>query len=559
MIDTAPPSPRVSRAERRAIIGIVLLAAAVRLWDLPRLELSHFDEGVYAYWGQKALGPPWPWQYPYRELYSPPLFPTLVGWSYVVVARSGPSAVLPSALLGVATVAVVWWLGRRLFGPAAGLVAAALLALDDLHITYSRAALVDVSLTFFAMLAILCFCRVMRNGSWAWTVGAGLATGLAWNTKYNGFLPVVVGALAVVVVALHTRAWQRVPGRLGRVALSGLIAAVCYLPWFLHVDASLAGGYGDLVTHQAGYLKGLGGWLHGASHQLASWHVFRFWGTGLVAVGLAAGAVLALVQRRVRLAVLSVVLLVIGLVLGFDYVYLAGAVAWVVEGWRTRSGPAWIPAAWVVVLAVLVPLYTPYTRLVVPLVPVVLLACADLGVRHARRLWGRDGAEPVSRSMGWIGGCLAGAVLLFVAGRQGVHMDLPALWRAATDRGGYARAGQWIATHTPRDAVVRYYAQPPVAFYTPRQLEPVQTPEQLWRPARGPAYLVAGPEPHTHPGAPLVTVPHRPSVPTVLDHLGPWRFWDYLHGRWPRFGWLRIYRVPMRTDAGERAPLTGRG
>ncbi len=45
---------------------------------------------------------------------------------------------LPSPLIGIATIALTYFVGRRLFGPSAGIVAAVLLALNPWHIQLSR-------------------------------------------------------------------------------------------------------------------------------------------------------------------------------------------------------------------------------------------------------------------------------------------------------------------------------------------------------------------------------------------------------------------------------------
>ena len=558
MPHSGPEIPRVSAREKLAIVAVVLIAAGVRLWDLPRLELSHFDEGVYAYWGQEALG--LPWQYPYRELYSPPLFPKLVGLSYLIVGRSGPAAVLPSALLGVATVAALWWLGRRVFSPTVGLLGALLLALSDLHITYSRAALVDVSLTFLLVLAVLCFCEMLRSGSWVWTVGAGLATGLAWNTKYNGFLPVVAAVMTVAWAVLRTRGLKRDGAVPERVAVAAVIALACYVPWFLHVDAALKDGYSQLLAHQAGYIGGLGAWRPGAAHQLRCWHVFRLWGTALVSVGLLAGAGVALVRRRVFLASVAVLLAAIAAGIGLDYIWLAAAVAWMWEARRDRTEPGRLLAVWTGLLIVLTPMYTPYTRLAVPLVPMMALLAAAFAVRQVQGLLERDPDDVPPDARAWLLGAVAGGLLLFVASGQVMRLNFPGLWQAALERGGYADAGRWADQHTPTDAVVRYHAQPTVAFYTPRQLEPTTDTDLLASVPPRPTYLVVDFLIDSHPtaraslaraGAPVATIPNRPALPALLDHLGPARFWWYLDGRMPQFQQIRIYRI------GKQRPPNG--
>src|SRR6478752_9525780 len=56
---------------------------------------------------------------------------------------------------GVATIAIVFEIGRRLRGPAAGLIAAAILATMPLHISESRSLTTDVPVAMFTALALL--------------------------------------------------------------------------------------------------------------------------------------------------------------------------------------------------------------------------------------------------------------------------------------------------------------------------------------------------------------------------------------------------------------------
>ena len=60
-----------------------------------------------------------------------------------------------SVALGVATVCLVYELGRLLYGRRAGLVAALLLAVMPYHVVVSRQVLLDGPMTFFATLTLL--------------------------------------------------------------------------------------------------------------------------------------------------------------------------------------------------------------------------------------------------------------------------------------------------------------------------------------------------------------------------------------------------------------------
>jgi hypothetical protein len=185
---------------------IVALAATVRLWRLTHLELSHWDEGAYtlgAEWlasgGQagKAMSP----------YYAPPLFPVAVAGSFLVFGVSAPMAVLVSALFGAAGVAAQYALVRRVWGPAAGLAAALLLATCDYHIIYSRMALTDSTFSFFVLVALAASVRALATGTRrAWAV-VGVTAGLAQNTKYHGLavLAVVTVYSALAGIARHRR------------------------------------------------------------------------------------------------------------------------------------------------------------------------------------------------------------------------------------------------------------------------------------------------------------------------------------------------------------------
>lgn len=59
-----------------------------------------------------------------------------------------------AALLGIATVALTFSIGKRLYGPAVGLVAAAALAVSGWHAVYSTQALAESDSLFLAAPAL---------------------------------------------------------------------------------------------------------------------------------------------------------------------------------------------------------------------------------------------------------------------------------------------------------------------------------------------------------------------------------------------------------------------
>ena len=76
----------------------------------------------------------------------PTLVPYLIapfqGWEDAPSFLAGRIVVL---VLGVAAVAATWWLGRRAYGALAGIVAAAIAAVETVLVSYSRAAVTDAA------------------------------------------------------------------------------------------------------------------------------------------------------------------------------------------------------------------------------------------------------------------------------------------------------------------------------------------------------------------------------------------------------------------------------
>ena len=101
-----------------------------------------------------------------------------------------------TALLGTATIAVIYFLGRRLYGRKAGLLAALLYAVTPIAVQHSHFLTVDVPATFFVSLALLWAARLLTRQTWADYVLAGVWVGIAAATKYNAVLVLIAPILA---------------------------------------------------------------------------------------------------------------------------------------------------------------------------------------------------------------------------------------------------------------------------------------------------------------------------------------------------------------------------
>lgn len=117
---------------------------------------------------------------------------------------------LISALLGTATVGLVYDLGRRLYSRAAGLLGAGFLALAVLAVRECHFYTVDTMLVFWVMLTIWAGALVMQRGRWRDALAYGLCMALAMSTKIVGALLVVPLLVAVFV---HMRPCDLAPLR----------------------------------------------------------------------------------------------------------------------------------------------------------------------------------------------------------------------------------------------------------------------------------------------------------------------------------------------------------
>lgn len=196
---------------RTTLVVIVLVAAALRFWGvdlgLPNPNTRPDEREMLAFTGGFRAGdfnPRW-FVYPNFFFY--------ISWAWIEVGLAlqrlrvetpGYVALLHtdlapllfwgrtlSATAGTLTVPLVYWIGRRLRGPACGLAAAALLAGCWLHVRDSH------FLKTEALLALAVLIAIDRVAVWAQrerrrdAVIAGIAIGLAMGVKYPAVFLVV--------------------------------------------------------------------------------------------------------------------------------------------------------------------------------------------------------------------------------------------------------------------------------------------------------------------------------------------------------------------------------
>jgi 4-amino-4-deoxy-L-arabinose transferase-like glycosyltransferase len=141
--------------------------------------------------------------------------------------------VLPQVVEGVLTILVLYRAVRRLAGPAAGLAAAAVLAVTPITVLLSRGNVSDSLLILLLVLAADATSAALLSGSLRQLLLAGAWVGLAFQAKMVQAWLVLPALAAAYLLAAPA---PRLRSRCAHVALAGLVTAVVSLSWMTAVS-----------------------------------------------------------------------------------------------------------------------------------------------------------------------------------------------------------------------------------------------------------------------------------------------------------------------------------
>ena len=123
----------------------------------------------------------------------PPLALWVQALSVRVFGYHPLSMLVPEALMGVASVLLLYDLVRRVFGRTAGFIAGLTLALTPITVAISRHNNPDALLVLCCVAALWFAVRGLQDGRLRWLLGAGVCVGLGFETKMGVALTVVPG------------------------------------------------------------------------------------------------------------------------------------------------------------------------------------------------------------------------------------------------------------------------------------------------------------------------------------------------------------------------------
>jgi 4-amino-4-deoxy-L-arabinose transferase-like glycosyltransferase len=181
------------------LAAVLLLAAVLNLWALAR---NGWANDYYAA-AVKSMSSSWH-DFLFASLDrggvmtvdKPPLALWVQALSVRVFGFDSLSILVPQALMGVASVGLMYDLVRRRFGRMGGFAAALALALTPITVAISRHNNPDALLVLCCVAALWCTVRALEDPRTRWLVAAGVCVGLGFETKMLVALVVVPGIVA---------------------------------------------------------------------------------------------------------------------------------------------------------------------------------------------------------------------------------------------------------------------------------------------------------------------------------------------------------------------------
>ena len=215
----------------RSGVGALLLVLALAWFGTLGLRpLYKADESRYGEISREMLASG-DWVTPrlngFRYFEKPPLQYWTTAAFFSFLGEKDYAARLWTALAGFAGIVLVLYAGNRLWGPPAGLYAAAVLAGSPLYVLLGQVNTLDMGVSVFLVAALVAFLLGRMLGFWAACAAAVLSKGL---------IGLVLPGMAVFLFMVWKRDWAIVQ-RIRPVA-GPLVFLAIAAPWFVAVSAA---------------------------------------------------------------------------------------------------------------------------------------------------------------------------------------------------------------------------------------------------------------------------------------------------------------------------------
>ncbi|MBN1343509.1 MAG: glycosyltransferase family 39 protein [Phycisphaerae bacterium] len=223
-VRVAPPDPQPDRFRHRvidlcAVVGLSIMVIALGGKEIGVGGFSWSDAPLHAMDGvflhdlvvaNDVHGDVQGWaarfyaRYPCLGLivYYPPLHPILEAAAYFLFGISEGVARATIVAMGVLAVLGLYWVGVRLYGRPAAIIAAGLLATAPFGLRWLREVMLEWPAVAFAILAVGCYRAWYDRPSWKWAVLGALAIIAALLTKQTTVFLLALFPIHLITVAV---------------------------------------------------------------------------------------------------------------------------------------------------------------------------------------------------------------------------------------------------------------------------------------------------------------------------------------------------------------------
>lgn len=220
-------------------LGVLVLATFLRFYRLSEYMTFLGDEGRDAIIVKNILvdhhfpliGPPTS----VGNIYLGPLYYYMMAVPMAIFWLNPVAAAGMNALLGVATVAFIYYLGKIWFNRLAGLTAAYLYAISTVTIIYSRSSWNPNPAPLFALTAIFGLYKLHSTGNFLWLALTGLAVGGALHMHYLAAILLLVAGVLWLYEVIYKKSMKLKIRNLISGTLAGIFSFIFVmspLVWF---------------------------------------------------------------------------------------------------------------------------------------------------------------------------------------------------------------------------------------------------------------------------------------------------------------------------------------
>ncbi len=228
------------KSEKEETINLVLIAILtvigfwVRFITFNKNELTHWDEGIYSFaglwWATKGgAGIP-----PFVHIkYSPPLYPLLSSFLFIIFGNSAKAPIFTSILLGTLSIPTIYFLGKKLFNGKIGLLASAFLCVCEYHIIYSKMALTEATFLFFFLISIYFIYKAIWEINLYNFILVGISIAITSSIKYAGIFTLLIFSLSLLILTTLRKNNKKHAIILKYFLITLVIVAIFNLPWVM--------------------------------------------------------------------------------------------------------------------------------------------------------------------------------------------------------------------------------------------------------------------------------------------------------------------------------------